>query len=133
VNNGKSRTRGPAEGFTLIEVVVSLTILALALAAILPIYSNTIQRQDLLANEDGAILLARSRLDSLGEEIPLVDGSTEGVADHGYGWRVDIIPYGSPAPGSLLTAKLVTVTIHWPAGNRQRSLAVKTIRVVGHD
>ncbi len=126
------RSSRPDAGFTLLEVLVALTVLAISLATLFDIFSGTIRRQSGLQDERAAILLVQSKLDEVGVTLPIADGVTEGAFENGFGWRLQIEAYPA-APASLAAAKLATLTVFWPRPTGPRSLSVKTIKVVGRE
>lgn len=125
--------RGGEAGFTLLEVLVALAVLAISLGVLIPVFSGTLDRQGALADQKTAAMLAESKLATVGSEIPLVDGATDGKFDNGFTWHAEVAPYQFQYTSRFVTPKLVTLTVHWPAKNGPRVLTVKTIRLVGHD
>ncbi len=124
---------GRAAGFTLLEVLVALSILAISLGVLVPVFSGTLDRQIILADQKTASALARSKLATVGSEIPLVDGKTDGRFDNGFTWHVEIAPYQFQYTSPLVVPKLVTLTVRWPAKHGMRALSVKTIRLLGRN
>jgi len=120
-------------GFTLLEVLVALAILAISLGVLIPVFSGTLDRQAALADQKTAAMLAQSKLDTVGNEILLTDGASEGTFSNGFTWHVEVAPYKFEYTSRFVTPKLVTLTVKWPAKNGPRFLTLKTIRLVGHD
>jgi general secretion pathway protein I len=116
-----------------LEVLVALAILAISLGVLIPVFSGTLDRQGALADQKTAAMLAQSKLDTVGSEVPLSDGATDGTFSNGFTWHVEVAPYQFQYTSRFVTPKLVTLTVKWPAKNGPRSLTVKTIRLVGHD
>jgi hypothetical protein len=110
-----------------------LAVLSISLGALIPVFSGTLRNEDALSDQTTAILLAQSKLDSLGFEIPLIDGKREGRFDNGFHWRLEITPYSFDYASALVTPKQATLTIEWPARTGTRSLSISTIRLVGHE
>lgn len=118
-------------GFTLLEILVALTVLAITLAALLPIFSNVVKNQDRLAQERTAIALAESKLGALGLDSPLTDGTTEGKFDNGFGWQLEIAPYTTGDSTTQIYTKLATLTVRWPKANGKHALTIKVLRFAG--
>ena len=59
---GEPRARGGERGFTLIEVLVALTILSISLAALLAVFTQGLDRARESRNEAAARVLAQSLL-----------------------------------------------------------------------
>ena len=70
-------------GFTLIEVLIAFTILALVLGVVLPTLASGLSHERTARLATARVLEARSILDGLGIEIPLEEGSWLGRS-----WRV---------------------------------------------
>ena len=122
---------GREKGFTLLEVLVALAILGIVLGALLPVFTGAIGRQKSLAEMRSAIALAESGLASVGTELPLNDGVTEGAFSNGFGWRLEIAPFSTNAPDTQLSMKLATLTVSWPKPNGEHSLTLKALRLGG--
>jgi general secretion pathway protein I len=115
------------DGFTLIEMLIALTILAITFGFAFRAFSGGTYWLDRDGNEQRAILLARSQLARIGHDIPLVDGETEGRAPDGLAWNVVISPYGS-AVGGLLGLQ-IAVRVGWRDGREERQIQLQTLRL----
>jgi len=112
---------GTARGFTLMEVLVALTILAIGLTALFRAFGTGVRGIE--ASEDRAHLLAaaRSRLADVGAGIPLQPGTYTGRDASGR-WRVTVQPYqgaGAPARTRLTRLMRVDLVVVAPDGSRQ--------------
>lgn len=97
--------RAGAAGFTLIEVVVALAILALALGAVFPQFSSALRLGAAAVDQRMAVLTARSALDELTGEPGLTAGTYGGRSPSGLRWTAEVaeVPVRSePTRGSLL-------------------------------
>jgi len=86
------RRAGKSRGFTLLEVLVAFTILAVALVALLRAFSSGLRGLDAAETASIAAQHARSKLAEIGSAIPLEPGAEEGAFDDGFQWRVVIEP-----------------------------------------
>jgi len=120
-------------GFTLLEVLVALAVLSISLGILLPVFSDTLQRQTAVADRRTANMLAQSKLDEIGSEIKLRDGASDGTFANGFTWHLEIVPYDFDRTSVLVTPKLVTLTVRWPAKNGPGVLTVRTIKLAGHE
>ena len=89
-------------GFSLLEVLVAFVILALALGAIMRIFSQGMSRVGESDSYARAVMLAESKLSQLGEAIPLEDGEVSGESEDSLRWRVRVAAYD---PDSVKTAR----------------------------
>jgi general secretion pathway protein I len=94
-------SRSPAErraeaGFSLLEVLVAFAILAVAMTAVLQAFGGGLDavRRTQAANETWSA--ARSLLDRVGPELPLVPGLRNGTDASGAAWTVLINRRRSP-------------------------------------
>lgn len=95
--NGAERTD---RGFTLLEVLVAFTILALMMTVLLRIFSEGFRKMSAADTYAVAALHAQSTLAGVGAEIPLGIGEWSGDFADGFRWSIRIEPY---AETGLLT------------------------------
>jgi general secretion pathway protein I len=117
-------------GFTLVEVLVALVILATAVVAVLQLFGGGLRLARSAGDHTGATVLASAKLGEL-PAGPLEEGSIEGDAGP-YRWtrRVvlapDLLPpvQGTPDAPRLRLAR-VSVEVRW---GRERRLELTTLR-----
>src|ERR1044072_3232075 len=86
--NSSKRT----EGFTLIEVLVALSVVAVTLSAIGSLIAVTIRGARSVSGHLALTETARSIMTGLPDRNDLVPGSFSGEAA-GHRWRVDVLPF----------------------------------------
>jgi general secretion pathway protein I len=124
----KSRTG--EVGFTLLEVIVAITILGIALAAILAAFSQSLMRTHARDRAFAARALASTILaKSDAIEDPAL-GTTNGHSNDGFSWTVNVAPYGD---GSVHAPHLVrlTATVNWPGEIRPQTFSLSTLKLAG--
>lgn len=119
---------GNSRGFTLVEVLVAFTILAFSLAALLPVFSDSMRATRVSGEYAVATAFAQSRIaeyDATGEE-----GVEEGLYADAYHWRLETkrLSETGSAPRIDLIPLEVSVTVEWGAFN-QRSVTLATVRL----
>jgi type II secretion system protein I len=105
-----------ADGFTLLEIIVALTILGLIAAALMPGTSDVLRLATRAAGEREAVLLAESKLAELSVGR-LEPGSHSGVEPGSLSWRTEI---ESLAASPSLARFAATVTVQPARGTPVR-------------
>jgi general secretion pathway protein I len=122
--NQKSRA-----GFTLVEIIVALAILALSLNAILPAISDALWRTSEAEAQAEAASLARSLLAQAGSAVPLNNGAATGRFGNGFRWRLQVTPYGGADQGAAVRGYKVMAEVSWDDARSERSVALTTLRL----
>lgn len=123
-----------AAGFTLVEVLVALVVLATAVVAILQLFGGGLRLARAAADQTGAALLARAVLSDL-PPGSLEEGAADGV-EGAYRWtrRVAVDPELRPVPAdqpdalSLRVAR-VSVEVRWGQNRQIELVTLRTWRV----
>jgi prepilin-type N-terminal cleavage/methylation domain-containing protein len=119
----------PDGGFTLIEILVAVTILALAAALASQIFSNGATNMERADFERAAIQSAESILNRVGSEFPVQTGHVSG-ADMSQTWTLDIGEIlEDPKPEDGLAAFPVRVVIRWTDDRGAQQFALDSIRL----
>jgi len=119
-------------GFTLLEVLVALVILALTLSVIMRIFSGGLSNAALADDYSRAVLLAESRLAELG--VQPLEGEARGEFDGKYRWRSNIHPWvdDTGALGVVQPFRLMKIEV-WVAwgeeGGRSREIGLSTLQL----
>jgi general secretion pathway protein I len=127
-------------GFTLIEVLVALTIFVAGYVLVYQSVSLAWRGANVAWAESAAVRLAQSRLAAAGVETPLREGEQSGEAADGLRWTVRVEPYRRPGAdgafdGAGKTRRIagywVIVTVRWSGGvlRPARSLRLKTMKL----
>jgi len=82
-----------SRGFTLLEVLAAFMVFALSFAVIMQIVGSGIRNTRRAADMTQAALYAQSKLDLLGVEAPIEEGTTSGQFNEKYEWELTIEPY----------------------------------------
>ncbi|MDI6736724.1 MAG: prepilin-type N-terminal cleavage/methylation domain-containing protein, partial [bacterium] len=113
-----------SKGFTLIEVMVAITILALSLIVILNLFSRTISSTADIRNYTIGLILAQSKITEIKSKL---ETNLEGIFENGdveYEWAVAINQ--SPWEG----VEEIQLQVFWQGRKGQKSIELIGYRVV---
>jgi general secretion pathway protein I len=119
-------------GFTLVEVVVAMAILAVSLGVMLRMFSNDLSRASQIEAEVVASSLAQTLLARAGIDQPLLNGETTGQFNNGFRWRMRVAPYGDgqdDATVAPVVARQLSAIVSWQDGGVERSVSLATLRL----
>jgi general secretion pathway protein I len=118
-------------GYTLIEVLVAMFILALTLTVIFRIFSGGLLKIGIATDYTRAVMVAESVLAATGITEKLIAGETTGRLLDKYLWSRSIEPYEMDATfegdNTPVSAFKVSVVVEWSAGDDFRSLDLNTL------
>ncbi len=127
------RTRRANQGFTLLEVLAAFVVFALLFTAALRIMSASTRNIVRSSDYTQAALWAQTRMDSVGIDPPIEEGSWDGVFNDQYRWTLEIQPYQllDQASADLenfpVDLYYVELAVIW-GEDRQRRAIFKTLR-----
>jgi general secretion pathway protein I len=122
------------QGFSLLEILIAFSILALSLGILLNIFSGGLRRAMISEEYQQAVVIAQSKIDAAGEEEILQDGEIQGSIDDKYYWRVNvqtlIFEEEGISPDKInVTPYKVTVVVDWAAGENNRQVELTTLKL----
>lgn len=88
--------RRQAHGFSLLEVIAAVMLLAIAFGALMEVAGGSIRLSQQASDYTQAALWARSALDTRFVLEPLQPGVTQGKFDNRYRWRLQVAPWAVP-------------------------------------
>ena len=124
-------------GFSLLEVLVAFTVLALVLGAVLQVVASGLRAAGAGEEYTRATLLAQSKLAEFSVTEQLPEGVEEGSFDDRFDWRLTVAPYlfaqepaGTQEIDRLaVTPVTVTVEVSWEQGVRRHSVELTTLQL----
>ena len=129
------RTR--QRGFTLLEVLVATTIMALTIVGLVSLLASTARNAARLTDYDRATILAKRRMDELlvDRTVPRfvpIEGmwTAEVTGSQPVGWKAIIKPYDYPPTYFAGTAVLdrIELSVAWKSGAQLRTFTVDGYR-----
>jgi len=132
--NRKLKSLRNEQGFSLLEVVVALTILAGGFLTVLNLFSGSVLSVDFSGQYLKAVTLANSKINEL-EMLNFQPSEYSGKFknEESYRWEVDIAPYDSPLndPGSGIQLQKVLLKVLWEDRNQTRNVELATLHMKG--
>lgn len=125
---------GRQRGFSLLEVIAAIMLLAIAFAALMKVAGASISLTRNAAEHSEAAMHARSLLDSafVGESVRA--GSRSGRFNQQYRWQLDVTPWnqaGVAAPDAALRLYQLDLAVSWGPPAHPRSAHFRTLRLGG--
>ncbi len=121
-----------ARGFTLIEILVAMMLLAICLVVILQLFSGGLKSGKTAEDYTRAVFYAKEKM----EEYLLVEdfqeGVFEGTFDDIYRWRVEVVrhdPEEDDETPSLVDLFHVNVAVFWKISEREKKFQLNTLKV----
>ncbi len=132
----KSRAQSPAAGFSLLEILVAFTLMALIVAVLMRVFSGGLQGAGLAEDYARATSLAENKLAGIGSETPLVPGEISGTEAGKYRWKITMQGYEDkaasatpPQPQAIMRVQLmeVAISVAWSDYGKDRQVAMTTL------
>ena len=134
LENPKLKNLKNEQGFSLLEVVVALTILAGGFLTVLNLFSGSVLSVDYSGQYLKAVTLANSKINEL-EMLNFQPSEYSGKFknEESYRWEVDIAPHDSPlnAPDSGIQLQEVLLKVLWEDLDQTRSVELATLHMKG--
>ena len=125
--------RQRSRGFTLLEVLVALSILALSYGVILQIFGGAAQKAGLASDYRRAMIVAESQLEYAAANVEQTGIPDSGLAQGKYAWKVSIAPtneFSLDGVPARYTPLIIRVEVSWDDGSSaMKSVDVSTIRL----
>ncbi len=104
-----------SRGFSLLEILVAFSIMAISLGILLKIFSSGVNTAGIAEEYTVATQIAESLMARTGIETMLIAGDETGIEAEKYHWRVNVEPLPGPETNevSVLERMAVQVRVHW--------------------
>lgn len=123
-----------ARGFSLLEVIAAIMLLAITFAALMEVAGGSIRLTQKSAEYTQAALWARSALDSRFVLERLQPGVTEGHFDNRYRWRMQVTPWdaaNTAPPGTPYAFRMyrLDLDVIWGSAPFEHTARFSTLRI----
>ncbi|MFW5444083.1 MAG: prepilin-type N-terminal cleavage/methylation domain-containing protein [Methylococcaceae bacterium] len=124
------------KGFSLLEILVAFSIMAVSLGIVLKIFSSGVNTAIIAEEYTMATQIAESLMAKTGIEEPLEEGEHRGTEADKYDWKVNVSMLPKPEIDEESPVKLLTVQVivKWGDGNEnQRTIELNTVKTMQAD
>jgi general secretion pathway protein I len=124
------------KGFSLLEILIAFSILALSLGILLKIFSAGVNNAVVAEDYTAAIQIAESLMAVTGVETPLQTGQDSGLENEKYHWLVEVSPFAfNPEMVDPTTTKAVLfkvkVIVSWGDDSaNDRQVELTTLKLI---
>jgi general secretion pathway protein I len=118
-------------GFTLLEVLVAISVLSIAIVALIQLFSGSLRTVSVSSEYSRAVTLAEARMRELQAGDSLKEGSSTETTKEGYRVYIDVRKSKDDEADASVPLSLyeITLTMSWGAQGRQRSFTLNTMKV----
>jgi len=128
-------------GFSLLEILIAFSILALSLGILLKIFSAGVNTAGVAEEYTAAVQIAESLMAKTGVESRLQPNEATGLENEKYHWRVSVSPFQLTTENldvTTIAAELfkIKVTVSWGDDNARvdaRQVELITLRLVNKE
>jgi general secretion pathway protein I len=136
-----SRLQAANAGFTLLEVMVALAVLAVGIAAVLELFGGGLRLTTKSSRRTQAVVYAQNVMDHLLAQSTLEDGDDGGQFPGGFSWRAQVYEIRPDDDASALQQKSqnqpeffrlkqINVEVYWSEGVGEQSYALRSLRTI---
>lgn len=126
-----SETMANPKGFTLLEVLVSLAIMAIAVTLLLQLFSADLRAVSRAGDMTWASVKADAGMKKILDELSPVATSWREATEDGYRMDVSIAEVLTERTETLPFRLMeVSLTVGWTEGRKEKSLSLKTLKMV---
>jgi general secretion pathway protein I len=124
----------PSAGFTLLEVIVAMTIVGIGVVTLLEIFSTGLRLGSRSTSATEAMTYGRQAMDTILLRRKIDEGALQGSLNERTRWKLGIEPVREPTDSLSLSSAWelteVTLDVRVTDGGRERPVELRTYRLV---
>ena len=123
-------------GFTLIEIMVAMAIVAIGITVVIEVFAGGLRLAGKSQEYSRAAFYGRQLLEEVCLKQEIAEGSEQGVFEGDFTWQYDIRPHevlleeGDEKRNFSLKTYTIAVTVFWAGGSKQKKLTLETRKAV---
>lgn len=132
VCRGHGRFRVSNNGFTLIEILVAMSILAISLVVILQLFSGGLKSSRLSEEYTRAIFHAKEKMEEVLIPKELSEGELQGEFEDSFRWKSETVRIEDPEEDDKklpFTMFKIKIDVMWDEGDKERRFEISTIKI----
>ncbi len=117
--------------FTLIEVLISITILCISLAVIMQLFSEALKLRSVSDDYTCAVFHSREKMEEILSKEKLQEGESEGNFGDGFSWKekISLMEPEEERANLPFRAFKISVQILWQRESHKRQLKITTVHL----
>ena len=129
-------SRDSDRGFTLIETLVAISLLAISLVIILQLFSGGLKSSRLSDEYTRGIFHAREKMDEILLAGELTEGIINGEFGDGFKWKAEALRFSIEEAKDVklpFRAFNIKVDVMWDAGGQEKRFTISAMKLVKQD
>jgi len=121
------------KGFTLLEIIVSMTILATSVLTLVQLFSGAMNQAAQADRYLNGVYLAQQKFSQLEMDGFNTDDNEGTFEDEIYRWQLEILPYESPlnSEDARIELQKVSLRVYWEDKNQEREVQLVSLNILG--
>ncbi len=124
---------GSDRGFTLIETLVAISILAISMVVLMQLFSGGLKSSRLSDEYTRGIFHAREKMDEILLAQDLTQGAIGGEFEDGFRWKAEAVQLDVAAAKDVklpFRTFTITVDVTWDTGGGEKHFTVSAVKLV---
>jgi prepilin-type N-terminal cleavage/methylation domain-containing protein len=119
------------QGFTLLEIMVALVLIAIVIVSVIQLSSANLRNLATTNDQIDALIYANSKMREILDLDKIEDKSWNETDDNGYSYEITIVENLKERTDSLaVKMEEITLVTSWIAGNKKKQIVLKTAKMV---